>query len=432
MQCSDTKLCLYTVHYAGMVHCDIKMANVLIAERDGQHRGILTDFDLSKDDKSRKAEASSFAARSMASFVGPRGTFGALTMAPEVMEGNTPDAASDCWSFGGLVMASLYKVEGQRWGTARVDYKWGQDGAPILLSVHDDQGKRLLSSLLHKVKEERMSSQQAVSHAFFNANMQVLKTLEDLEQQRQGLQGQLEEHERHVEEQRKLQQKMSAKYKLDWEHLQTEKEAISRRHEKDSMKLRLQEEHLQKAEINQAQKLQEIQERQAALEKENAEKRRKLEQEEVDFHKKKEDAQKMWQHKVTLLKKEGENLKEKAETLEMQKNEVALREAKVRMPRWYTHTEGFHLVDTKHVRGVLHQFMVDSAHTTCSGMKGGSEIVSMQRIENKDLWCQYQAKKQFIESVLKERSFQSLSDKTTQPLMPNRSELTGGINEFYL
>ena len=36
-----------------IVHCDVKMANVLVEERDGQHRGILTDFDLSKDDDYR-------------------------------------------------------------------------------------------------------------------------------------------------------------------------------------------------------------------------------------------------------------------------------------------------------------------------------------------------------------------------------------------
>ena len=82
-----------------MVHCDIKMANVLVENRDSQKRGILTDFDLSKDDKSRREDAS-IRAKSMASVVGPRGTLGALTMAPEVMDGATPDAASDCWRCG--------------------------------------------------------------------------------------------------------------------------------------------------------------------------------------------------------------------------------------------------------------------------------------------------------------------------------------------
>jgi serine/threonine protein kinase len=47
------------VHYHGIVHCDIKLANVLVElHSDGQHRGVLADFDLSKDLEHRLREAS--------------------------------------------------------------------------------------------------------------------------------------------------------------------------------------------------------------------------------------------------------------------------------------------------------------------------------------------------------------------------------------
>ena len=60
-----------------------KMANVLVQERSGQYRGILADFDVSKDDKGRR-QATSMTAMSTAREQGLRGTIGLLTMAPDV------------------------------------------------------------------------------------------------------------------------------------------------------------------------------------------------------------------------------------------------------------------------------------------------------------------------------------------------------------
>ena len=49
------------VHYHGIVHCDIKLANVLVElHSDGQHRGVLADFDLSKDLEHRQEASISF------------------------------------------------------------------------------------------------------------------------------------------------------------------------------------------------------------------------------------------------------------------------------------------------------------------------------------------------------------------------------------
>ena len=72
------------VHYHGIVHCDIKLANVLVElHSDGQHRGVLADFDLSKDLEHRLREASV----SVMSLAEARGTPGCLTMATEVFKG---------------------------------------------------------------------------------------------------------------------------------------------------------------------------------------------------------------------------------------------------------------------------------------------------------------------------------------------------------
>ncbi len=370
------------MHYMGMVHCDIKMANVLVEERDGQHRGILTDFDLSKEDQARRAEAS-MRAKSMSSIFGPRGTPGALTMAPEVMEGRTPDAASDCWSFGGLVLASLYTPEAQVWETAQMDKKWDNDGTPVLARVEDAQGKQLLLSLLHKDKGKRLSSMQAVSHGFFNANLQVLKTLEALDKQREDLEDKEAQHARHVEEHRKQQQGMQATYKDAWQQLQADKDAISKQLDEGSKKLKVQEEQVKKAETNQAQKLREIQQRQAALEKECAEKRKELDKRQAELSKRKEEADKQRRDKEAQLKNEEKKLQQVAQKLDAQEKQVALREAKTRMPSWYKNVKGFNMVETNHVKAIVQQFMRDTAH--CHSTTGNARVVSIQRIENESL-----------------------------------------------
>ena len=84
----DVIKALEHVHYHGIVHCDVKPANVLVElGSDGQHRGILADFDLSKDLEARKlASVSTVSVMSRA-----RGTPGCLTMAPEIGQGRQPD-----------------------------------------------------------------------------------------------------------------------------------------------------------------------------------------------------------------------------------------------------------------------------------------------------------------------------------------------------
>jgi serine/threonine protein kinase len=96
------------VHYHGIMHCDIKLSNVLVElHSDGQHRGVLADFDLSKNLEHRLREAS----MSAMSVPGARGTPGCLTMAPEVLQGRQSDFKSDCYSFWGMVLREQEELE---------------------------------------------------------------------------------------------------------------------------------------------------------------------------------------------------------------------------------------------------------------------------------------------------------------------------------
>jgi hypothetical protein len=369
-----------------MVHCDIKMANVLVENRDSQKRGILTDFDLSKDDKSRREDAS-FRAKSMASVVGPRGTLGALTMAPEVMDGATPDVASDCWSFGGLVLACLYKDQARSWEGASMHSKWEDDGTPVLLHMHDeDQGKQLLMSLLHKQRDKRLSSTQAVGHGFFNSNIQVLNRLSGLQEKEKELARRDQEHQ--------------ALCTSTWQLLQ-----------QDTM----------------------------AVEKQLEERENKIKEKETELARRGHEQQQARAAHTNALRA----LQEDRKALEEQQNMVAAEERRLhqeaqavnggflRMPNWYKHRKGYNVVDGKYVKNIVQAFLRESG-CGCVHTRRGAQVISVQRIENERLWSQYQVKKQCIMDILKDRRFNDLAGHTPQPKMPNASELSTTLNEYYL
>jgi serine/threonine protein kinase len=181
------------VHYKGMVHCDVKMANVLVQDQGGQYRGVLTDFDLSKTDNTRREEVSRNAL-SMSQVAGPCGTLGALTMAPEVFEGHAPDPLSDVWSFGGMVIESMFLSQAKNWQTAQHE-RWQNDGTPVLRHVESNFARDLLVKLLHKKKHKRITSMQAVSHPFFSADHHVL----ELQKQKEELAKQSHKAKKEVE-----------------------------------------------------------------------------------------------------------------------------------------------------------------------------------------------------------------------------------------
>ena len=171
----DVSKAIEHVHYHGIVHCDIKLANVLVElHSDGQHRGVLADFDLSKDLEHRLREAS----MSAMSVAGARGTPGFLTMAPEVLQGRQPDFKADCYSFGGMVLQALFKSQAELWKQGGDDKRWDSaSGAPLLTVVQDEMAHSLLSQVLHRDKDRRPTSTQIVSDGFFCADISKAQDL---------------------------------------------------------------------------------------------------------------------------------------------------------------------------------------------------------------------------------------------------------------
>jgi len=195
---SDVIKAIEHVHYHGIVHCDIKLGNILVdLTSDRKHRGVLADFDLSKDLVNRLQEAS----MSVMSVSGARGTPGCPTMAPEVLQGKQPDFKANCYSFGGMMLQSLFKSESDRWQKGDDHNRWDmKSGAPLLTMVKDEMAHSLLSRALHRDKDRRPTATQIVSDGFFSADIsRAQDLLQELEKGRQDLLQELEKGREELE-----------------------------------------------------------------------------------------------------------------------------------------------------------------------------------------------------------------------------------------
>jgi serine/threonine protein kinase len=138
---------LQAVHAAGVVHCDVKPANLLVD--DG--RLVLIDFGIAETSGN-----SAHPARRKGYIIGSP-----MYMAPELVRGETPQPAADLWSFG----ATLYTaVEG------RPPYPQ-DDAVPTLAAVlHDPPSPTRLAGRLQPllvellVKEPRDRPSHAAIH----------------------------------------------------------------------------------------------------------------------------------------------------------------------------------------------------------------------------------------------------------------------------
>jgi tRNA A-37 threonylcarbamoyl transferase component Bud32 len=92
---TDLNSALQYVHENGFLHCDIKPANVLIAERDANSRlrGKLTDFGIAGIIGAQKGQGTT--------------TGTAAYLAPEQVEGGDPTPATDVYALG-LVLIEAY------------------------------------------------------------------------------------------------------------------------------------------------------------------------------------------------------------------------------------------------------------------------------------------------------------------------------------
>jgi serine/threonine-protein kinase len=137
--CSDVAAGLEALWAAGMVHRDVKPANILI---DKQGVGFITDFGLAKDTQGSILTL-------------PGQALGSMDyMAPEQIRGETVSAASDIYALGCVMYEALAgrppfaEAQGMRILWAHL-----QDEPPDLRSVRSDISPELASALMRALEK---------------------------------------------------------------------------------------------------------------------------------------------------------------------------------------------------------------------------------------------------------------------------------------
>jgi serine/threonine protein kinase len=146
---------LTAAHSAGIIHRDVKPANVLIGSHDS--RVTLTDFGLARNPDEQTMTAAGFIMGSPA------------YIAPEIAQGGPVDRTSDAWSLGALL---FYCVEGRPpfdQGTAFATLK-AVVTDPVPPHPHSGDLGRTISGLLVKSPSLRMPIHQAITNMTTIAN----------------------------------------------------------------------------------------------------------------------------------------------------------------------------------------------------------------------------------------------------------------------
>jgi hypothetical protein len=392
---------------------------------DGQHRGVLADFDLSKDLEHRLREAS----MSAMSVAGARGTPGFLTMAPEVLQGRQPDFKADCYSFGGMVLQALFKSQADLWKQDGNDKRWDKDGAPLLTVVQDEMAHSLLSKALHRDKDRRLTSTQIVSHGFFSADIsRAQDLLQNLEQRREELEKKqadlseaVREHQQHMadEEQRitKEQDVLRADLNIRQAQLQREQEELEGKEREltDQGKLNRDEE----MKVHDERKRLETERTKISEEKRRREKDLQKQQQKLDQRMRDDEAK---------LASERKKIEDRKKELERKEREAS---KGLQVPPYWKNKTGINFVATNFVRDALQKFMVESS---CCLATKQTRVVSVERVENESLWQMYQLRRDILKKNVAAQGIRSLSAASRwQPVIPSKeAEMSLDINEFYL
>ena len=113
---------LDAAHASGLVHRDVKPANVLLEERDGATTAYLSDFGLAKSVDSGSAQTKPGSVLGTVNFMSPEQASGSATV----------DARTDVYAFGCLVYATL---------TRQVPYPRDEQAAVLYAHVHEPPPK---------------------------------------------------------------------------------------------------------------------------------------------------------------------------------------------------------------------------------------------------------------------------------------------------
>eukprot|EP00808_Paulinella_micropora_P012300 g43991.t1 len=358
------------IHRLGVVHCDLKPANIFLAQQaDSSWQPKIGDFDVSMDTGKRATCAATIAITTAG-----RGFAGTLNyVAPEVLHGQRASFASDMFSFG-LILFDLH------FPGSRAD----RPSAQLLLagrafsppSHSNQQLRKLLESLLQVDPAKRPSATNALAHPFFNTSLllkqeKLHKEMTQLqkdrtaafEMQRQLEASRIELEQKQQEEQTRIQRKLQ----------QLEEQESKLQQEITTERKRLEEQG--------AKAMKRQRERQSALleqEKALTAQRAELVAQEKSRQKKEQENKQQLQY----LQREERKMKEKQEALEQKKKELLKCQVLAAPPMYWASRslrldQPCRLVDAKELEAQVQELMKN----TC--ISAGREPPALKQVPDR-------------------------------------------------
>eukprot|EP00808_Paulinella_micropora_P021553 g62136.t1 len=421
------------IHRLGVVHCDLKPANIFLAQQaDSSWQPEIGDFDVSMDTGKRATWAATIAITTAG-----RGFAGTPNyVAPEVLQGQRASFASDMFSFG-LILFDLH------FPGSRAD----RPSAQLLLagrafsppSHSNQQLRKLLESLLQVDPAKRPSSTNALAHPFFNTSLllkqeKLHKEMTQLQKDRTAafeMQRQLEasrieleqkQHEEQTRIQRKLQQLEEQESKLQQE-ITTERKRL--------------EEQGAKAMKRQRERHSALLEQEKALTAQRAE----LVAQDKSRQKKEQEIKQQLQY----LQREERKMKEKQEALEQKKKELLKCQVLAAPPMYWASRslrldQPCRLVDAKELEAQVQELMKNTCISAYIGIgrdshglrHKGFRVVRVQRVENPQLWSKYQIEREAVRANMPRPPAKVTLVDSYNGALWKRLQVDSGVNEALL